>query len=152
MSGVWEYSPKSVRGAHDPVVALALWSLVGAAAGGALLSLPFNYSMADMLPVLGGVVFLLGSYFAARTLRDNEIVQATKMLEAETQAVRIAGVYRLGTVAAAVPRFRWYGMAALHGLVAEEEDGQPARRLAEEVIDQLTALDKWEIGVLQVGV
>jgi hypothetical protein len=74
--------------------------LIAVAFVGALLSLPFDYSLANMLPLLGGMIVVLGSYFAARTLRENELTQATLMLAGGNEAVRAAGVHRLATVAA----------------------------------------------------
>jgi hypothetical protein len=84
------------RGAHDPVVALALWALalagVAAIAGSAQW---WHFELVKVLPVLGSVVVLLGSYFAARTLRDNEVAKATEMLGNSALAVRVAGFISL---------------------------------------------------------
>lgn len=63
-ASLWNRAPEYLRNAHDPVVALALWGLAGAGVIGAVLSPILGYSLADMLPVLGGVVVMLGSYFA----------------------------------------------------------------------------------------
>lgn len=144
---LWSRTPEYLRNAHDPVVALALWSLavVGAIAAG--LSSCLGYSLADMLPVLGGVVVLLGSYFAARTLRDNELSQATQMLSSDREAVRLAGIYRLGTVAAGVPRFRTYVEIALMGL-AEENPGAHSKQYATDVLAELDKLKDRQVHTL----
>ena len=89
---LWE---RGLSTAHDPPVARLLWGLIVVAAVGAVLSRPVGYSVVDLLPPLGGVLVVLGSYFAARTLRENEVAQATQMLAGDNEAVRIAGVHRV---------------------------------------------------------
>jgi hypothetical protein len=107
-----------------------------------------------MLPVLGGVVVLLGSYFAARTLRDNELSKATEMLGSSAPSVRIAGVHQLGIIGMNVPRFRQYAELTLRGFVqgdAEFED-EASRRFALAVLRQLDGPGEAEVGVLAVNV
>lgn len=65
--------------------------ILAALIGGGL-SIPCSYSLTDLLPPLGGLIVVLGSYFAARTLRENEVAQSTQMLAGGNEAVRIAGV------------------------------------------------------------
>lgn len=135
--------------AHDPPVARLLWALVGIAVVGSVLSLPLDYSIADMLPPLGGLIVVLGSYFAARTLRENEVAQATLMLGGENDAVRIAGVHRLGTVAAETPRFRPYVAVTLGAFADEAANGTRPRRLAEGILEELDQLGESQIATLQ---
>lgn len=134
-----------MRNAHDPPVARILWGLIAVAAVGALLSLPFDYSLANLVPLLGGVIVILGSYFAARTLRENEVNQATLMLAGANEAVRAAGVHRLATVASETPRFRPYVTVALQAFAAETANGDRPRKLATAVLEELSTLDKRQI-------
>ena len=135
--------------AHDPPVARLLLGLIVAAVIGAVLSWPFDYSVADLLPPLGGVIVVLGSYFAARTLRENEVVQATQMLAGDNDAVRIAGVHRLGLVAGLAPYFRPYAKATLRAFVGEERNGLGPRTLAEAVLEELEGLDERRVAKLR---
>lgn len=142
---LWNHPFKRLRNAHDPVVAAVLWSLAAVAAVASVLSLISGwYSLADMVPVLGGVIVMLGSYFAARTLRDNELGQATQMLSSDSEAVRLAGIYRLGLVGAGVPRFRPYVMTALWG-VESGGPGERSKRLADDVFEELKGFDPKKI-------
>jgi hypothetical protein len=141
---LWNHPFKRLRNAHDPVVAAVLWSLAAAALVAAVLSPILGYSLADTVPVLGGVVVMLGSYFAARTLRDNELGQATQMLSSESEAVRLAGIYRLGLVGAGVPRFRVYVLTALSGVVAGDP-GERSKQFAADVFSELHDLDPEKI-------
>lgn len=140
-----------MRNAHDPPVARLLWGLIVLALIGGFLSLRFDYSLTDMLPLLGGVIVVLGSYFAARTLRENEVAQATLMLAGDNDAVRIAGVHRLGTVAAETPRFRPYAIVTLQAFAGEDANGARPRVLAEAVLKELGKLGEHRIGKLQAG-
>lgn len=140
-----------MRNAHDPPVARILWGLIAAAFLGALLSLPFDYSLANLLPLLGGVILVLGSYFAARTLRENEVTQATQMLAGGNEAVRAAGVHRLASVAAETPRFRPYVTVALQAFVAEPANGERPRTLALTVLEELGTLEKHQMVRLDIG-
>lgn len=139
-----------MRNAHDPPVARILWGLIGVAVVGALLSLPFDYSLANLLPLLGGAIVVLGSYFAARTLRENEVTQATLMLGGANDAVRAAGVHRLATVAAETPRFRPYVTVALEAFAAEAANGDRPRLLAVAVLAELDGLEKNQIVKLEI--
>jgi len=104
-----------------------------------------------MLPPLGGLVVVLGAYFAARTLRENEVAQSTLMLAGENDAVRIAGVYQLGTVAAQTPRFRPYVEVTLRAFVGEGANRTGPRTLAEVILKELSGLGKHQIADLQAA-
>jgi hypothetical protein len=133
--------PKQMlRDAHDPVVAAALWFIVGAAVVGAVFSAfswPMDFGLADILPPLGGAIVLLGSYFAARTLRDNEIVQSTQMLQSEREAVRVAGVGRLWAVGKGVPRFREQIRDTLQAFASDPSAGKLATEHARRALADL---------------
>lgn len=135
--------------AHDPPVARILWALIAAAFIGSVLSWPFDYSLADLLAPLGGVIVVLGSYFAARTLRENEVAQATQMLAGDNEAVRIAGVYRLAAVAGEAPRFRPFVTVTLRAFARENENGPGARELAEAALEKLDGLGGERIAKLE---
>ena len=134
--------------AHDPPVARLLWGLIVVAAVGAVLSRPVGYSVVDLLPP-GGVLVVLGSYFAARTLRENEVAQATQMLAGDNEAVRIAGVHRLGTVAGLAPRYRPYAKTTLGAFVGEDRNGFGPRTFAEAILDELEGLDERRVAKLR---
>ena len=142
--------------AHDPVIALALWGLGLAGIVTAAVSLlVWPFPLEKMLPVLGGVVVLLGSYFAARTLRDGELSRATEMLGSDSLAVRLVGVHQLGQIGMYVPRFRKYTQLALCGFLADSSDArcdEASRTLASEVLDQLSGLEESTIKLLDVDV
>jgi hypothetical protein len=128
---------------------LILWGLIITAVVGGILSRWCGYSLADMLPPLGGLVLVLGAYFAARTLRENEVAQSTLMLAGENDAVRIAGVYQLGTVAAQTPRFRPYVEVTLRAFADECANGARPKGLAETVLKELSGLGEHQIADLQ---
>lgn len=134
-------NPKQMpHDAHDPVVARVLWLVAGAAVVGAICSAfswPLDFALADILAPLGGVIVLLGSYFAARTLRDNEIVQATQMLESEREAVRVAGVGRLWAVGKGVPRFRKQVRDTLEAFAGDQTAGELAAQHAQDALDDI---------------
>jgi hypothetical protein len=136
MSLSWEQAPKPLRNAHDPTVALILWSVLFIATLGSILTIPFDFSVADMLPAFGGVIVLLGSYFAARTLGEGERDKATQMLASTSAAVRVAGVHRLGEVAKSVPRYRQYVRATLEAYGHEHPDDEEASLLASSILEQ----------------
>ncbi len=122
--------------ALDPTVLVALWGVaVAAVLAGAAGGLFDWWSVKDLLPVFGGIIVLLGSYFAARTLSETERDRATQMLASEQAAVRIAGVYRLGEVATYHPRHREYVESVLRTYLATED--QHARRLASALLAEL---------------
>jgi hypothetical protein len=142
--------------AHDPVVALVLWGLgfVGILAA-AISLLVWHFPLEKMLPVLGGGVVLLGSYFAARTLRDGELWRATEMLGSDSLAVRLVGVHQLGQIGTGVPRFRKHSQLALRGFLADPSEArrdEASRRLARKVLDQLSGLEESTIKPLDVDV
>ncbi len=149
----WDRMPLQARMAHDPVVALALWALGISGVAAALVSLYiWPFPLVEMLPLLGGVVVLLGSYFAARTLRDNELAKATEMLGDDSLAVRIAGIHQLGLIGMSVPRFRTYAKFVLCGFLADSSDdeNEGSRSLACEVLGQLRRLDDGAVVALSV--
>lgn len=129
-----------MRQASDPTVASILWGLIVAALLGTLLSIPCGYSIADMLPIFGAVTVILGSYFAARTLRENEVDRATNALDAARSSVRVAGICRLGIVAIDAPRYLEYVRRTLNAIVAEETNEQQVKRAAESVLQDLNAV------------
>ena len=114
----WRLVPAPARRSHDPVIALALWALAAAGVvaiiGSACL---WHFELVKMLPVLGSVVVLLGSYFAARTLRDGEVAKATEMLGSGAPAVRVAGIHQLGLIGMSVPSYKTHAPLALRGIV-----------------------------------
>lgn len=131
-----------MRNASDPTVARILWGLIVAGLLGALLSIPCAYSIADLLPILGAVTVLLGSYFAARTLRENEVDRATIALDSTRPSVRVAGVYRLGRVAIDAPKYGEYVRIALHEVAAEDAGAQRVKRAAELALQDLDAVQR----------
>lgn len=151
----WGLVPSPVRRAHDPVVALALWALalagIAAIVGSAC---RWHFELVKMLPVLGSVVVLLGSYFAARTLRDNEVAKATEMLGSSELPIRVAGVHQLGLIGMNVPRFRKYAQLTLCGFVETSSDpnDKSSVEFAKDVLRQLQPLARSEIAVLDVEV
>lgn len=140
---------RGIPTAHDPLVALILWALIIAAVAGGLLSLWCSYLLTELLPPFGGLIVVLGAYFAARTLRENEVAQSTLMLAGENDAVRIAGVHRLGTVAAQTPRFRPYVEVTLRAFAGDCANGARPRTLAEAILKELSGLKKNRIADLQ---
>ncbi len=145
----WNWSVfRPFRGAHDPVVALALWALalagIVAIVGSACW---WHFELVKMLPVLGSVVVLLGSYFAARTLRDSEVAKATEMLGNSALAVRVAGIHQLGLIGMNVPRFRKHAQLALCGFVesssdqdVKDQEHENSVEFAKDVLRQLQPL------------
>ena len=114
----------------------------------------WHFELVKMLPVLGSVVVLLGSYFAARTLRDNELAKATEMLGDEALAVRIAGIHQLGSIGMSVPRFRKYAQLTLYAFVEEtgESKDVKARDFAKNVLEQLRQPKGAKVAALSVKV
>lgn len=151
----WMLVPSPVRRSHDPVIALALWALaLAGVAAIAASACRWHFELVKMLPVLGSVVVLLGSYFAARTLRDNELAKATEMLSSSALAVRVAGIYQLGLIGMSVPRFREHVQLTLCGFVESSSDPKSKNSVAfaEDVLRQLQPLAPAKIAALDVGV
>ena len=137
MSSAWDLAPKRLRNAHDPPVALILWIVLFLSIIGSALTVGLEWgSIPDALTVFGGVVVLLGSYFAARTLRENEADRATQMLASTSDAVRVAGVHRLRTLARETPLYLDYVRATLQAC-AHESPGEPAGVLASAALKEL---------------
>ena len=151
----WRLVPAPARRSHDPVIALALWALAAAGVvaiiGSACL---WHFELVKMLPVLGSVVVLLGSYFAARTLRDGEVAKATEMLGSGAPAVRVAGIHQLGLIGMSVPRFRKHAQLALCGFVEGSTDpsDRNSAEFAKDVLKQLQPLARAEVAVLDIEV
>jgi hypothetical protein len=131
---LWDHVPP-LRDAHDPVVALILWVVLFFAVGAGILTIPLDWSIADTLPVFGGIIVLLGSYFAARTLREIELDKATQMLASESRAVRAAGIHRLKTVFESTPRYRDYVETTFEAYVRKPpESDDDGARLANSIL------------------
>jgi Zn-dependent protease with chaperone function len=138
VSITWEQAPARLRNAHDPPVALILWVVFILAVAGAALTRVFDWgSIPDTLTVFGGILVLLGSYFAARTLRETEADRAAQMLASESAAVRAAGVHRLKRLANETPRYRGYVKAALTAYVDEHPASERGRTLASSTLEEL---------------
>lgn len=152
----WNRVPERVRMAHDPVIALALWVLGLAGTVAVLVSLlPGSFSLKEALPVLGAVVVLLGSYFAARTLRDNELTRATEMLGSDSPAVQLVGIHQLGQIGMYVPKFRKDAQLAICAFLGDSlETGNDvaSHRLARKVLSQLTGAKESTVETLDVEV
>jgi len=127
-------------------------ALAGVAAIAA--SAHWRFELVKMLPVLGSVVVLLGSYFAARTLRDSEVAKATEMLGSSALAVRVAGIHQLGLIGMNVPRFRKHAQLALCGFVESSlaANDKNSVEFAKDVLKQLQPLSETEVAVLNVKV
>lgn len=153
MNCLWTLVPPPARRSHDPLIAVALWALglAGAVAVGGS-ALWWHFELVKMLPVLGGVVVLLGSYFAARTLRDNEVTKATEMLGSDAPAVRIAGIHQLGLIGMNIPRFRTHAQLSLRSYVENSGDSHDKQsvKFARDILAQLRPLDESEVAVLDV--
>jgi hypothetical protein len=136
----WGQYKRLFRTAQDPTVAAALWAVLGAAAlAAAAVPVLELSSVKGMLPAFGGMIVLLGSYFAARTLSENERDKATQMPASECGAVRVAGLYRLGELATYIPLHREYVEAALVAYGAEPlEHDECARKLASTLLAELS--------------
>ena len=98
-------------------------------------------SISDTLTVFGGILVLLGSYFAARTLRENEADRATAMLAADSVAVRVAGVDRLRSLAKETPRYRAYVQTTLAAYVDDRPASERGCQLASSTLSELAGSD-----------
>jgi hypothetical protein len=134
---IWRPVALRLRKANDPTVARILWALIFAALVAGALTIPTDWSINDLLPLFGGAIVLLGSYFAARTLLDNEITQATQLLASPCSAVRVAGIYRLGKVADAAPHYRGYVRATLSAYISQDSGDEVGTRRARAVLADL---------------
>jgi len=138
---------KWFRRAADPTVAAILWAVAFAGVVAACLTLPFDYSLTEMLPAMGGVVVLLGSYFAARTLRDGEVAKALELLNGNTPAVRVAAVHRLAIIAMRTPKYRSNIVLTLRAFAAgSDSDDEDARRIGLLALEQLEPLGEDSMG------
>jgi hypothetical protein len=115
-----------------------------------LLTIPFDYSLTEVLPAGGAVVVLLGSYFAARTLRDAEVSKALELLNGDTSSVRVAAVHRLAIIAMRTPKYRSNIELTLRALVASDPDPgiQDAQGVAMLALEQLQPLEEDLMGKL----
>jgi hypothetical protein len=134
------------RDSQDPPVARILWVLIVAGGVGIAASPILHYPISGMLPILGGLVVILGSYFAARTLRDNEMVHAIEMLDSDEESVQLMGIYTLGRVAKVAPMYRPF-VAGI--LVTHREKngvdglrGQVIERLIQQLPDPAIEIEK----------
>jgi hypothetical protein len=135
---------RTFRTALDPTVAIALWGVgVAAVVAGATEWAIDGWPPNDVLPVFGGIIVLLGSYFAARTLSETERDRATQMLASEQPAVRVAGIYRLGEVATYHPRHREYVESALLAYSPpSDSDDRYAHGLASALLAELRTAEQ----------
>jgi hypothetical protein len=129
---------KRLRRAHDPTVGLILWAVaILATAAAVVLGLWCAVSVIDTLTVFGGVLVLLASYFAARTLTETEADRATQMLASPSGAIRVAGIYRLHELMQHVPRYQDYVRKTLAAYLDEVNDQDPGYATATQIVAAL---------------